>query len=184
MNIDSFLNILLTLYSCFLILALVKRTCIYSRLNLRRIRNLLFLLEGFFILAVLAVVKLHYIGLGSILFAVIFGSAVAIGDFVVKLKKNLKDGVHIPYWADKLDKICRRFRVITIIVIIVIGILCPFVYPIFFEGKYSYQEYGNIIMSFLSLFALSGTTLYFLLIILLERKYGPIYYNQDKNGGS
>lgn len=184
-EIGSFLDILLILYTCFLILALVKRIGIYSLLNLQRIRNLLFLLEGFFILGALVIVKLEYLGFAFILFAAILGSAVAIGDFYIKLKKNLKNNVCIPQWINKLYEIWhKKFRLITLVGIIVVGILGAFVYSTFYEEKYSMQEYRNIILTFLSLSVLIGTTLYLLLIILSENKYGPIYYKMDKNGGS
>ncbi|MBA7517011.1 hypothetical protein ES705_09061 [subsurface metagenome] len=177
-EIGSFLDILLILYTCFLILALVKRIGIYSLLNLQRIRNLLFLLEGFFILGILAVVKLEHMRLGLILFTVILAGVFAIGYFFTKHKRYLKDAACIPHWVNRLNEIWhKRYRLITIVVIIVGSILNAFVYSAF---KDKYHEYGNFVLSYAALFALCGTTLYLVLIILLEKKYGPIYYNRDK----
>lgn len=182
MKIDHLLDILLILYICFLILALVKRIGIYSLLNLQRIRNLLFLFEGGFILGILAVVKLEYMRLGLILFTVILASAFAIGHFFVKCRKYLKDVKYIPHWINKLNEMWhKRFRLITLGVIIAGSILNAFVYSAF---KDKYQEYGNFVLSYAALFALCGTTLYLFLVIFLEKKYGPIYNIKKKKDDS
>ncbi|MGB3479152.1 MAG: hypothetical protein WBB67_08325 [bacterium] len=182
MIIGSFLDILLILYIFFLILALIKRIGIYSILNLKRIRNLLFLFEGGFIIGTLAVVKLEHMRLWLILFTVILAGAFAIGYFFAKHRRYLKDAVCIPHWVNRLNEIWhKRYRLITIVVIIVGSILNAFVYSAF---KDKYQEYGNCVLSYGALFALCGTTLYLVLIILLEKKYGPIYYNKYEKDNS
>lgn len=170
------------LYICFVILALMKRTGVYSVLNLRRIRNRLILFDIGFILGTLAIVKLEYMSLGFTLFTVILGSAFAIGYFLVEYRKYLNNVLYTPHGMNKLFEIWhKKFRLITVIVIVIGSILHAFVYAKF---KETYQEYGNYLLPFCALFALSGTTLYLILVIIAEKKYGPIYYNRDKKSHS
>jgi len=185
MKIDSFLNILIILYICFSALALIKPIGIYNLLNLRRLRNLLILTEGFFILAALSIVKLEYMGLGYILFAVILGSATAMGDFVDKLKKNLKDDVHTPKWIYNLHKIWSKKLKLILYFSIIVGVaLYPFVYSRLHEHEFNFQVYRNTILSYGLLMGLIATTLDLLLVILAEKKYGPIYNIKNKKDNS
>lgn len=186
MKIDHLLDILLILYICFSTLALVKPIGIYNLLDLRRLRNFLILTEGFFILATLTIVKLEYMRSEYILFAIILGSATAMGGFVDKLKKNLKDDVYVPQWIDRLNNIWHKgVRQIMYVGIIVFCIaLYPPVYSTFHKDEFSIGDYRNIIMSSAVLTALIGGALYLLLIILAEKKYGPIYNIKNKKDDS
>ncbi|MGB3478839.1 MAG: hypothetical protein WBB67_06735 [bacterium] len=148
-------------------------------------RNLLLLSEVFFILAALVLVKLEYIKFGCLLFAIILASIWAIGDFVDKLKKNLKDDVHTPKRIYNLHKIWSKKLKLILYFSIIVGVaLYPFVYSRLHEHEFNFQVYRNTILSYGSLMGLIATTLDLLLVILAEKKYGPIYHNRNKEDNS
>lgn len=89
MKIHTILNISLGLYICLVILLDVKKTGIYTRFKLHRIRNNLLVEEGFFILTTLAFVQLEFINFIYLLVAIVLACTWTISDFFVRHKDTI-----------------------------------------------------------------------------------------------
>jgi hypothetical protein len=134
--------------------------------------------NGLFIVAFPVIVKSGYLNIRIVSVATILGCLIALGYFFVDFKRLRLDleGSYFsllqkgePFWTARRTK--RQF-----FLVIVLTILVAFVYRLFYENKYDPQEYRILLLIFTHMIALSCALLSLIIIVFLERKYGPIYF--------
>lgn len=178
-------EILLIIYIAFLTIALIKPVGLYNLLGLRKLRNSLLLYEGFFILAVLAFVKLEFLNVIYVPFVILLACIWATGDSALNLKKNLRNDGPIPSWVNCLHKVwTRRFKRIIYIGIIIVVALYPIIYSQLYKQEFNFRVYRNSLLTRGLFFGLCATTLELLMVILAEKKYGKPFYNTVKRDSS